>query len=139
MPGALLGPHPSVVRQCVQTIRHQTLGQVLDRPAALAVDDGTCPVQPPQTVQQFRVGPLVLGEDCIVQVRPVETGDVNVRIAQLQLHQNVPADALGGRGGERQGRQGRKALAHCRKLAVLRPKVMAPFAHAVRLIDCQKR
>ncbi len=45
------------------------------------------------------------------------------------------ADALGGGGGERMERRGRKVVAQTSELPILGPEIVAPLADAVRLVD----
>ena len=61
----------------------------------------------------------------------METGDVKVGIAQLQLFQDVVAHLLGRARREAGNRQIRKACAQPAQLAVVRPELVSPFRNAV--------
>jgi large exoprotein involved in heme utilization and adhesion len=78
---------------------------------------------------------LVLRDDAVGEVRAVETGDEGGVGAQLQVLDDVGADALGGRGGERHDRHAGQEGAELRDLAVFRAEIVAPLGNAVRLVD----
>ena len=65
----------------------------------------------------------------------MKTGNVFVRIAKLQLVQNVVPHAPRRAGRERRDRAIRKLLAQAAQLAVFRTKLMAPFRDTVSFVN----
>ena len=78
---------------------------------------------------------VVLLDDGVADVGPVEAGHEDARFVQRQpLHDVGAGDVVGG-GGERHPRHLRKALVQLRQAQVLGPEIVAPLAHAVRFVD----
>ena len=69
----------------------------------------------------------------------MEAGNVLVRIRELQLLQDVMADAAGGAGRKRGNRTVREMRAQFAQLPVFRPELVAPFGDAVRFVNCEER
>ena len=69
-----------------------------------------------------------------MQVRPIETRVDDLGIGDAQLPQDVVDDLVGG--GRRHGQHGGVAqfLDHVAQLEVVGAEVVAPLAHAVRLV-----
>src|SRR5271166_636649 len=65
----------------------------------------------------------------------MEAGDVEMRLAHLQLLQNVVPHLFCGAGRERRNRKRGKARAQAAQLPVVRPEFVAPLGNAMRLID----
>ena len=74
----------------------------------------------------------------VAQVGAVEAGDVLVRVAKLELLQDVVAHAARGAGGEGGDGLVGKMLAQRTELAVFRAELVAPFGDAVRFVDGEK-
>ena len=74
----------------------------------------------------------------IAQVFAMEAGDVEMRIAHLQLLQNVVPHLPRRAGGEGRNRKLGKARAQSAELAVVGPELVAPLGNAMRLIDRKK-
>ena len=75
----------------------------------------------------------------VAQIRPVKAGDVLVRIAQLQLVNDVVAHPPRGAGGERRDRALGKMKPQPAQLPVVGPEFVSPLRDAVRLINRKKR
>jgi hypothetical protein len=74
-------------------------------------------------------------DDGVADVRPVEAADELVRVFELQPLDDVGAGQRVGGGGQRDARHARVALVQHGQRPVLGPEVVAPLAHAVRLVD----
>ena len=68
----------------------------------------------------------------------MEAGDVFVRIAKLELLEDIVAHAPGGAGGEGGDGLIGKVLPQRAELAVLGAKLVAPFGDAVGFVDGEK-
>ena len=77
----------------------------------------------------------VFRQHAIGEVRPIETRDVTTRITQTKLLHDVQAHSFRRSRGERHDRNMRKEFTKLRQLPILRPKVMAPLADAMRFVD----
>src|SRR3981189_391417 len=89
-------------------------------------------------IEQLRARALLF-DDLVADVRPVEAGDENARVAELQARDDfAPRGFVGGR-GERDARNTRMALGEQIELDVLRSEIVPPLRHAVRLVDGEKR
>ena len=75
----------------------------------------------------------------VAQVRTMKAGDVLVRIAKLELLDDVVAYALGGAGGKGGDGNLGKIFAQQAQLAVLGTEFVSPLGDAVRLIDREQR
>ncbi len=82
---------------------------------------------------------LLLLLDAVSDVGPVEAADEKARVLQLQPGDDVGARQLVGRGREGDARHVGVALVQQGQLAVFGPEVVAPLAHAVRLVDGEQR
>ena len=114
---------------CIQARRH-----IFRAVSALAVNDAAIAWPPLDKTQKLFVG-TVFRQHAIGEVRPIETRNVTTRILQTKLLQNVRPHSFRRRGSERHDRNIRKEFAKLGQLPILRPKVVAPFANAVRLVD----
>ena len=74
-----------------------------------------------------------------MQVRTVETREVQRRLAQSELGDDVLADAAGRGRREREYRDLGKALAQDVHLPVFGPEIVTPFGNAVGLVDGEAR
>ena len=82
---------------------------------------------------------VVAQADAVADVGAIEAGDELPRVLQRKPLDDFLARALVRRGGERDARHLRKTLVQDRQLAVLRPEIVAPLRHAVRLVDREQR
>ena len=142
-PGLMLGASPGVeagvVGQGGDALLGEERGDPLRGVPGQAVDDpGVAGVLGPQERQQLALG-LVLGDDPVLDVRPVERGYEHPRAGQLQPDRDLLAGRLGGRGGQRDPRHVRPALVQHLQLEVVGAEVVPPLRHAVRLVDREHR
>ena len=75
----------------------------------------------------------------VAQIRAVEARDVLMRVAQLELLENVVPHAARRARGEGGDRLVRKILPQRAELPVLRAELVPPFGNAVRLVDREER
>ena len=87
-----------------------------------------------QEAQQLRAR-VVLLDDGVADVRPVEAADEGARVLQLQPHHDVGARVRVGGGGERDARHAGKALVQHAQAQVLRAEIVPPLGDAMRLVD----
>ena len=78
---------------------------------------------------------VLLLDNRVADIGPVETADERAGILQLQALQNVGARQRIGRGGERNSRHAGIALMQHGERAVLGAEVVAPLAHTMRLVN----
>ncbi len=132
---AHLGGQARVVGQRRQARIAQRLGQFLHALAGLAIDHaGLAQVLAVDEAHELRER-LLLFLDAVADVGPVEADDELPRLLQPQALHDVLARERVRRGREGDARHARIALVQHRELAVLGPEVVAPLAHAVRLVD----
>ena len=130
----IVGLHSRMIRRGLDAVGIQSLGNALGALAALAVNDPAVFGPGANEGERLLVRPG-FGADAIGEVGPVEAGDVTTRLAQFQQTDDIGAHALRCRGRQRHHRRLRKQIAHRGKLAVFRPKIMAPFADAMGLVN----
>ncbi len=124
-----------MVGQRGDALAFQPGGGLVDLAPRLAVDDaGVARVLVVDEAQQLRAG-VVLLDDGIADIRPVEAADEDARVFQLQpLDDVAPRQGIGG-GGQGDPRHARIApVQHVERQIVL-AEIMAPLAHAVGLVD----
>jgi hypothetical protein len=109
-------------------------GKRLDVLAGSAIHNPRFALVPGEYLKQLTTQ-VAAPQDPIGEIRPIERPDQHERIPQPQLGDDVAADALGGRGGERVERRGRKIVAQTSQPPILRSEVVPPLADAVRLVD----
>ncbi len=114
---------------CIQARRH-----IFRAVAALAVNDAAIDWTPLDETQKLFVG-TVFRQHAIGEIRPIETRDVTTRLTQTKLLHDVGANSFRRSCSERHDRDIRKEFAKLGKLPIFRPKVVAPFADAMRLVD----
>ncbi len=129
------GVEPGVIRQRGDAVLLQQPGNLFHAFARLAVDDpGFAFVLAFDEAQQLRRGILLL-DDGVSDVGPVEAADELARVLQLQPFQDVLArDRIGG-GGQCHARHRGISLVQHRECAVFRAEVVTPLADAMRLVD----
>jgi hypothetical protein len=124
-----------MVGQGLDALAAQPLRRRLDLDARQAVDDaGLVRMLAPDEGQQLRLR-ILLRHDAVADVRPVEAGDEDAAVLQLQpLGDVAPGRAVGGGG---QGDARHAGIARCQRvqLQVFRAEVVAPLRHAMRLVD----
>ena len=133
VPRALLRRQPRVIGPRRHAILRQVGRDPLRGLSRHAVDDAAVLRPLAQEVQQLVVG-LLLGQHAIGEIRPVEAGDIGPRLLQLEVRDDVRADAVGRRGRERHEGDARQQGAQRGELAVFGAEIVAPFADAVRLV-----
>ena len=85
-------------------------------------------------VQQLRAR-VVLFDDAIADVRPIEARHENARVIQREaVNDLIARDGIRG-GRQRDSRHVRKALVQHRQLNVFRPEIVPPLRHAMRFVD----
>lgn len=82
---------------------------------------------------------LVALDDGIGNVRPIERGGKNLGLFEPQTFNNIFACRRIGRGRQRNARYAGEQFHQVNKLAIFRPEIVPPLAHAVRLIDGKQR
>ena len=132
---AHVGIEARVIRQRRDALGRQPRGGLFHLLAALAVDDaGVALVLVAQEAQQLLLG-LVLLDDRVADVGPVEAGDELARALQREALAHVRARVVVGGGGERHARHVGEALVQLRELQVVLAEIVAPLADAMRLVD----
>ena len=79
-----------------------------------------------------------LWQDAIVEVGAIETGDVLLRLAQMQLVDDVASHPFSGRGRQRQKWHPGQAATQFAQPAVIGAEVVPPHGDAVRFVDSHK-
>jgi hypothetical protein len=129
------GVEPGVVGQGVHAVLAQGLGDLLHPLARLAIHHtGVTLVFALDEPQQLGRGVLLL-DDGVADVGPVETADEGAGVLQLQALEDVLAGQGIGGGGEPHARHRRITLVQHRECAVLGAEVVAPLADAMHLVD----
>src|SRR6266851_4409800 len=136
---ACRGIEPGMVGQREAPLHGEPVGDLLDLAPGLAVDDaGIAPVFLGEKGEQLRLG-ILLGDDAIADVRAVEAGGEDTRLAERQTLDDVaPRRPVRGR-GEGNARNVGKALVEQRKLEIFRTKIVTPLRDAMRLVDGEER
>ena len=126
---------PCVVGQRVNPGFAQGLRYVFHLFARLAVDDaGVVRVFALNKAQQLRGG-FALFDNRVADVGPIETADKGARVLKLQALKNVGARQVVGGGGQRHAWHAGKALVQHGQRPVFGAEVVAPLAHAMRLVN----
>src|SRR6266704_1952373 len=136
---ARAGLHAGVVGERVDAVSGEPGRGLLRLRPRQAIDDARFARVPrADEIEQLRAR-VLLFDDLVADVRPVETGDENARVVELQARDDfAPRGLVGGR-GERDARNRRMALGEQRELDVLRPEIVPPLRNAVRLVDGEER
>ena len=122
-----------VIGQCLDAVALQSIGELIDSFAGQAIHDAGRTLLRP--LQQFRVCVFVLAADGVMQIGSIEARDMDRRVAQGKLLDDVAADALGRSGRECDERNAGTARTQLRELTVLRPEIMTPLGDAMRFVD----
>ncbi len=131
--------HLRVIRNRPETFFLQALNCFLDASNGWRIHDhATLGVMPQRAQQQLHLCVRIALARDVAQILAVETGDVQIGFAQLQLFQNVVTNLLGGTGRKTRNRQIRKSRAQTAQLAVVRAELMSPFRDTVRFVDREK-
>ena len=113
-------------------------GGFLDLLARGTVDDPRFPGVPVEKGQQLGVE-VLLGQDVVKQVGPVEGGPDQPRIAQAEPGENVLFHSGGGGRRERRDRTVREPLHKAGQGQIVRAEVVSPLRNAVGFVDGEKR
>ena len=141
IPRAIFGIEPRVIRHRRMTSSRQRLGEQFSCLARLAIHNPRIGRHARGNLDDLLGSSILatrLGLNAIHQIRSIEAREKHLRIAQAQLSHNVIAHALSCCRRERNDGRVRKRVARRSDLAILRAKVMTPFADAVRFIDCKR-
>ena len=131
--------HPGVIGQRRDALRLQPRRGLVDLLARQAIDDARfAGMLFLDEAQQLRAR-VVLVDDGVADVRPVEARDEDARLVQRQPPHDLVARLRVGGGGERDARHLGKALVQHRELQVFRAEVVPPLRDAVRLVDGEER
>src|SRR2546423_6874035 len=128
-----LGVETGVVRLGIDSVRLQARRHVLSVVSALTVNNSAITRSRVHKVQQLFVR-TVLRQNAISEIGTIEAGDVTFRLAQTKLFEDVIPYPWGGRRGQRHQGSLRKQFTQLRQLPILRTKVMAPLADAMRFV-----
>jgi uncharacterized membrane protein YhaH (DUF805 family) len=136
---AHLGVEPGVVGQGGDALGVEPGRGLLHLLARAAVDDaGLALVLVAQPAQQLALR-LVLLDDGVADVGPVEAGDEVSRAGQRQAPDDVVARHRVGRGRQRDARHAGVALGKHRQAQVLLAEVVTPLADAMGFVDRHQR
>ena len=113
-------------------------GGFLDLLARGTVDDPRFPGVPVEKGQQLGVE-VLLGQDVVKQVGPVEGGPDQPRIAQAEPGEDVLFHGGGGGRRERRDRTVREPLHKAGQGQIVRAEVVSPLRNAVGFVDGEKR
>jgi hypothetical protein len=112
----------------------EPVGNLLDLVAGEAVDDAAIASMPIEEGQELLLG-VLLFDDGVADVGPIEARDEKLGVGERQPLYNVIAGVrIGGR-GQRDARHTGKQVLEPRELAVFRPEVVAPMADAMGFVD----
>ncbi len=129
------GVQAGVIRQGGEALLVQPVGGFFHLAAALAVDDaGVAVVLVADEAQQL-LARVVLFDQGVADVGPVEAADEDAGVLQLQALDHVGTGVVVGGGGQSQARHVREACVQHAELQIVFTEVVAPLADAVRLVD----
>src|SRR6266487_4086928 len=128
-----------MVRESTNTITVQSIAGLIYRFSALAIDNNRRTSPLTQELYKFLIRSSLLLTHFIEKIGTIKTGDMNMRIAQSKLRQDIQAHSFGRSRGKRKHRGLQITIAQQSQLPVFRAKIMAPFADTMRLIDRQQR
>ncbi|MCY1232693.1 hypothetical protein D9M72_452000 [compost metagenome] len=137
---ARAGVHAGVIRQRIDALPLQPCSGVLHLLARQAVDDAAvmravgCGVLRLDESQQL-LASVVLLDDAVADIGPVEAGDENAGVVQRQPLDDLVARQRVCGCSQRDARHVRETFVQHRQLDVLRPEIMAPLRYAMRLVD----
>src|SRR5690606_32090859 len=112
-----------MIGQRRETLLAQEGGKIVDLLARHAVDDAGVPTALGKKTEQLLAW-LLLGNDAIEDVRPVETGEKPLGVLQMQALDDLLAGAHVRRGSQRDTWDARKQLSELTQLHVLGAEVM---------------
>ena len=131
---ALGGVEAGVVGLGGETAARERFGHALRGCAARAIDDAALRLTLAHELDDL-LQRLVLRRDAIGEVGAVEARDEHLRLAQLEVRDDVGAHALGRGGGERHHGHAGQRGPEFGELAIFGSEIMAPLGDAVRLVD----
>ena len=91
-----------------------------------------------EKIDDLRAG-IVARADRVADVRPVEPGQDQPVGGNAELDQDVGAGLRVGGGGQAEARYVGKTIEQRAQQAIVGPEIMAPFGHAMRLVDGDQR
>ena len=134
----LHGRQPGMKRHRRQPSTPQPRAHAVRLGSAAAVDDACLPLPPAQEGQQLgRLAFLRLGRH--VEVRPVKACGEHFGVRHVQRLEDVRPGARVSRGRQRHAGHAGEPLLQPGQRAVLRPELMPPGGHAVRLVNGDQR
>src|SRR5512144_1219442 len=125
MATAYIVVEPGVIWHRPQPGFFQPRGDAFDFTSRRAVNDARFPVVAFENFGELTME-LVAAADAVRQVRTIERSHQLHRRRQVKLGDDVAADALGRRGGERMPRDAAELVAQRTELAVFGPEIMTP-------------
>ena len=130
-----LGGETRVVRQCVEALRREIGGRLLDRLATERVDDADRPLGLRTDERDQLLAGIDLGHDAVLDVRAVEAGDEMLGAVEPQPLGELLVRRAGGGRRERHAGDPREPLAQIAQREIVGTEVVAPLRHAMRLVD----
>ena len=129
-----------VIGERLDAVPDQELGRRFDLGAREAIDDArVVRMLVAHEREQLPPAAVVLVDHAVAQVRAVEAGDEDPRVAEREaLDDLAPGRRVGGR-GERDPRHAGKTLGEKRQPQVLGSEVVSPLRDAVRFVDREER
>ena len=135
---AVLGGHAGMVGERADALLVQEGRGLLHLAPAEAINDAVRPLVAGQEVEELAPGVVAL-DDLVADVRPVEARLEDRRAFEAQPLDDVRLRRRVGGGRQRDARDLREVVGERGELAVFRPEVVAPGAHAMRLVDGEER
>ena len=130
---------PGVIRQGHEPLGRQELRRLVHRSPGQAVHDARITaVLGAQQPQQLPAR-LVLRLDPVLDIGPVEAGHEMPGRPKTQARHDLAQRLPGGGGRHRDPRHRRPPLVQDRQAEIVRPEVVPPLGHAVRLVDREQR
>ena len=130
--------HAGVVGQCGKALFGQKGRRLVHALARQAVDDAGLTAASAQKVGQLAAR-VVLLHHAVADIGPVKARNDHARHGNTKLRQYVAARVRVCRRRERKARHIRKLVHQRREHPVIRPEIMPPFRHAMRLINGEER
>ncbi len=129
------GVEPGMVGQRLDLLGPEPGGCLLHLGPAEAIDDPALALMPVADEGEELAPGIVLLGDGVADVRPIETGEVQLGAVEPEAPADILAGLGIGRGCQGETRHPGIALGEHGELQVFGPKVMAPLADAMGLVD----
>ena len=130
---------PGVIGQRHAAFAAQPGRDFLDAFARQAIDDAGIAAMLGIEEGPELISRVVLGDDAVADVRPVEAGGEDARLAEAQALDDIAARRPVGGRGQGDARHSREALVQHRELEIFRAEIVAPLRDAMRLVDGEER